>query len=174
MPASAARTGRGPASTRCRCRRDRACALKAQSRCRRIHRHDGLSCRVQSLSPSQHPRSCGGRKDPARGGANEGARARRKCLLAHGSQVALSIAMAAPALMPLDMLDRMGDSGRIRYDAHAIEARRQAAWLERDAFKTPELADELPHLYIKPSAPFTSGNIHIGHARTYSTGEPEA
>jgi leucyl-tRNA synthetase len=82
--------------------------------------------------------------------------------------------MAAPALMPLDMLDRMGDSGRIRYDAHAIEARRQAAWLERDAFKTPELADELPHLYIKPSAPFTSGNIHIGHVRSYSIGDAYA
>jgi leucyl-tRNA synthetase len=76
--------------------------------------------------------------------------------------------------MPLDMLDRMGDSGRIRYDAHAIEARRQAAWRERDAFRTPSLADDRPHLYIKPSAPFTSGNIHIGHVRSYSIGDAYA
>jgi leucyl-tRNA synthetase len=76
--------------------------------------------------------------------------------------------------MPLDMLDRMGDSGRIRYDAHAIEARRQAAWRERDAFRTPPLADDRPHLYIKPSAPFTSGNIHIGHVRSYSIGDAYA
>ena len=33
---------------------------------------------------------------------------------------------------------------------------------ERDAFRTPPLAEDQPHLYIKPSAPFTSGNVHIG------------
>jgi leucyl-tRNA synthetase len=61
-----------------------------------------------------------------------------------------------------------------RYDPHAIEARRQAAWRERDAFRTPALADEQPHLYIKPSAPFTSGNIHMGHVRSYSIGDAYA
>jgi leucyl-tRNA synthetase len=82
--------------------------------------------------------------------------------------------------MPLDILDRMGDTGRNRYDPHAIEARRQAAWRERDAFATPPLAassaegDEQPHLYIKPSAPFTSGNVHIGHVRSYSIGDAYA
>ncbi len=76
--------------------------------------------------------------------------------------------------MPLDILDRMGDMGRIKYDAHAIEARRQAAWRERDAFATPPLADDQPHLYIKPSAPFTSGNVHIGHVRSYSIGDAYA
>jgi leucyl-tRNA synthetase len=76
--------------------------------------------------------------------------------------------------MPLDMLDRMGNTSRIRYDAHAIEARRQAAWRERDAFRTPSLAEDQPHLYIKPSAPFTSGNIHIGHVRSYSIGDAYA
>jgi leucyl-tRNA synthetase len=60
------------------------------------------------------------------------------------------------------------------YDPHAIEARRQAAWRERDAFRTPALADEQPHLYIKPSAPFTSGNIHMGHVRSYSIGDAYA
>ncbi len=30
------------------------------------------------------------------------------------------------------------------------------------------------HLYIKPSAPFTSGNIHIGHVRSYSIGDAYA
>jgi leucyl-tRNA synthetase len=62
----------------------------------------------------------------------------------------------------------------MRYDPHAIEARRQAAWRERDAFRTPPLADEQPHLYIKPSAPFTSGNVHIGHVRSYSIGDTYA
>jgi leucyl-tRNA synthetase len=76
--------------------------------------------------------------------------------------------------MPLDMLDRMGDTTRTRYDAHAVEARRQAAWRERDAARTPPLVEDRPHLYIKPSAPFTSGNIHIGHVRSYSIGDAYA
>lgn len=60
------------------------------------------------------------------------------------------------------------------YDPHAIEARRQAAWRERDASRTPAVQDDLPHLYIKPSAPFTSGNVHIGHVRSYSIGDAYA
>ena len=68
----------------------------------------------------------------------------------------------------------MSDGSHTRYDPHAIEARRQAAWRERDAFRTPPLAEEQPHLYIKPSAPFTSGNIHIGHVRSYSIGDAYA
>src|SRR3954447_13456363 len=60
------------------------------------------------------------------------------------------------------------------YDPHAIEARRQAAWRERDAARTPAVQDDLPHLYIKPSAPFTSGNVHIGHVRSYAIGDAYA
>jgi leucyl-tRNA synthetase len=60
------------------------------------------------------------------------------------------------------------------YDPHAIEARRQAAWRERDAARTPAVQDDLSHLYIKPSAPFTSGNVHIGHVRSYSIGDAYA
>jgi leucyl-tRNA synthetase len=61
-----------------------------------------------------------------------------------------------------------------RYDPHAVEARRQAAWAEREAYRTPPVAEDQPHLYIKPSAPFTSGNIHIGHVRSYSIGDAYA
>jgi len=61
-----------------------------------------------------------------------------------------------------------------RYDPQTIEARRQAAWRARDAFKTPSVAEGAPHKYIKPSAPFTSGNIHIGHVRSYSIGDAYA
>jgi leucyl-tRNA synthetase len=68
----------------------------------------------------------------------------------------------------------MSSRANTRFDPHAIEARRQAAWRERDAFRTPALADEQPHLYIKPSAPFTSGNIHMGHVRSYSIGDAYA
>jgi leucyl-tRNA synthetase len=78
------------------------------------------------------------------------------------------------------MLDRMAETHRSRYDAHAVEARRQAAWRERDAFRTPSPTAPSPdgedraHVYIKPSAPFTSGNIHIGHVRSYSIGDAYA
>jgi leucyl-tRNA synthetase len=68
----------------------------------------------------------------------------------------------------------MADGVDRRYEPHAIEGRRQAAWRERDAFRTPALAEEQPHLYIKPSAPFTSGNVHIGHVRSYSIGDAYA
>jgi leucyl-tRNA synthetase len=68
----------------------------------------------------------------------------------------------------------MSDAARTRYDPHAIEARRQASWRERDAFRTPAIAEEQPHVYIKPSAPFTSGNVHIGHVRSYSIGDAYA
>ena len=60
------------------------------------------------------------------------------------------------------------------YDPHAIEARRQAAWQARDAFATPSVEGDRPRRYIKPSAPFTSGNIHIGHVRSYSIGDAYA
>jgi leucyl-tRNA synthetase len=68
----------------------------------------------------------------------------------------------------------MSDASNSRYEPHAVEARRQAAWRERDAFRTPPLAEEQPHLYVKPSAPFTSGNVHIGHVRSYSIGDAYA
>lgn len=68
----------------------------------------------------------------------------------------------------------MGAKGFLDYDPHAIEPRRQAAWSERDAFRTPDLGEEKPRRYIKPSAPFTSGNIHIGHVRSYSIGDTYA
>ena len=68
----------------------------------------------------------------------------------------------------------MGDAVNTRYEPHAIEARRQASWRERDAFRTPALNEEQTHLYVKPSAPFTSGNIHIGHVRSYSIGDAYA
>ncbi|HEX4466944.1 MAG TPA: class I tRNA ligase family protein [Solirubrobacteraceae bacterium] len=68
----------------------------------------------------------------------------------------------------------MSEGANTSYDAHAIEARRQAAWSEREAARTPTDFDERPHLYIKPSAPFTSGNVHIGHVRSYSIGDAYA
>jgi leucyl-tRNA synthetase len=60
------------------------------------------------------------------------------------------------------------------YDPHAIERRRQQAWLQQNAFRTPEPTDGQPRKYIKPSAPFTSGDVHMGHVRSYSIGDAYA
>ncbi len=68
----------------------------------------------------------------------------------------------------------MSDGTHTRYEPAAVEARRQAAWRERDAFRTPPPAEDQAHIYIKPSAPFTSGNVHIGHVRSYSIGDAYA
>jgi leucyl-tRNA synthetase len=60
------------------------------------------------------------------------------------------------------------------YDPHGIEARRQAAWREQEVFRTPDTTEDRPRKYIKPSAPFTSGNVHMGHVRSYSIGDAYA
>ncbi len=68
----------------------------------------------------------------------------------------------------------MSDQPRTRYEPKDIETARQELWREQGAFRTPPISDDRPHLYIKPSAPFTSGNIHIGHVRSYSIGDAYA
>lgn len=63
------------------------------------------------------------------------------------------------------------------YTPSEVEASRQRAWRARGAFATPsvEQAAAAPRArYIKPSAPFTSGNVHIGHVRSYSIGDAYA
>jgi leucyl-tRNA synthetase len=68
----------------------------------------------------------------------------------------------------------MGETPLPQYDARAIEERRQARWRERDAFRTPLLGADDEGIYIKASAPFTSGNVHIGHVRSYAIGDAYA
>jgi leucyl-tRNA synthetase len=60
------------------------------------------------------------------------------------------------------------------YQPGEVEARRQAIWRARGAFRTPVELEGRTCRYIKPSAPFTSGNIHIGHVRSYSIGDAYA
>ena len=68
----------------------------------------------------------------------------------------------------------MSDDDPAGYDPQVIEASRQAEWQAREAFRTPEITEDRLRKYIKPSAPFTSGNIHIGHVRSYSIGDAYA
>jgi leucyl-tRNA synthetase len=60
------------------------------------------------------------------------------------------------------------------YDAARIEAARQAAWEQRGDFEAPRPAAGQARVYVKPSSPFTSGNLHMGHVRDYSIGDAYA
>jgi leucyl-tRNA synthetase len=64
--------------------------------------------------------------------------------------------------------------GRRAYDPTEVEAARQAAWSERGAFRTPPPEEGQIAVYVKPSSPFTSGNLHMGHVRDYSIGDAYA
>jgi leucyl-tRNA synthetase len=69
----------------------------------------------------------------------------------------------------------MVDGERVgRYDPHAVESARQEAWRVRAAFRTPPIGEDRRHIYVKASAPFTSGNVHMGHVRSYSIGDAYA
>ncbi|HET7052432.1 MAG TPA: class I tRNA ligase family protein [Solirubrobacterales bacterium] len=65
-------------------------------------------------------------------------------------------------------------SAKPNYDPAQIELSRQAEWQARFAFATPEPSPGRPAVYIKPSSPFTSGNLHMGHVRDYSIGDAYA
>jgi len=60
------------------------------------------------------------------------------------------------------------------YDAGAIERKRQEEWAAGDAFATPVPGDGRAAVYIKPSSPFTSGKLHMGHVRDYAIGDAYA
>jgi leucyl-tRNA synthetase len=60
------------------------------------------------------------------------------------------------------------------YDPQAIEPARQGAWQERGDFDAPQPKPGQEHVYVKPSSPFTSGNLHMGHVRDYSIGDAYA
>ncbi|MFI5004627.1 MAG: class I tRNA ligase family protein [Solirubrobacterales bacterium] len=98
----------------------------------------------------------------------------------------------------------MSAGARPDYDPRAIEQRRQREWETREAFRTPPVEDrsretlasdrsretrasganprfdqhprfgQRTGIYIKASAPFTSGNVHIGHVRSYAIGDAYA
>jgi leucyl-tRNA synthetase len=60
------------------------------------------------------------------------------------------------------------------YNAGLIEAARQAAWEQRGDYEAPRPAPGQARAYVKPSSPFTSGNLHMGHVRDYAIGDAYA
>jgi leucyl-tRNA synthetase len=65
-------------------------------------------------------------------------------------------------------------NGKPNYDPQSIEAARQQAWEQRGDFAAPRPGDGQERVYVKPSSPFTSGNLHMGHVRDYSIGDAYA
>jgi leucyl-tRNA synthetase len=65
-------------------------------------------------------------------------------------------------------------SDRPNYDPQAIETARQKVWEKRGDFSAPQPKDGQERVYVKPSSPFTSGNLHMGHVRDYSIGDAYA
>ena len=63
---------------------------------------------------------------------------------------------------------------KAHYDAGTLEPARQKIWLQRGDFKTPELVEGQCGVYVKPSSPFTSGSLHMGHVRDYTIGDAYA
>ncbi len=60
------------------------------------------------------------------------------------------------------------------YDAPAIEARWQQAWREANAFVVPDRDDEREPAYVFAGCPFTSGDAHMGHIRSYTIADAYA
>ncbi|HVY96941.1 MAG TPA: class I tRNA ligase family protein [Solirubrobacterales bacterium] len=60
------------------------------------------------------------------------------------------------------------------YEAERIERARQEVWERRGDFAAPDPAPGQERVYVKPSSPFTSGNLHMGHVRDYSIGDAYA
>ena len=65
-------------------------------------------------------------------------------------------------------------NARKNYDPQEIEAARQQAWEQRGDFAAPKPKEGQERVYVKPSSPFTSGNLHMGHVRDYSIGDAYA
>ncbi|HEX5712823.1 MAG TPA: class I tRNA ligase family protein [Solirubrobacterales bacterium] len=60
------------------------------------------------------------------------------------------------------------------YQPRRVEAARRAEWLADGAFETALPRDGQEPVYVKPSSPFTTGGLHMGHVRSYSIADTYA
>ena len=55
-----------------------------------------------------------------------------------------------------------------KYDFAEIESRWQDQWLEDGFYKAPSEIDDREKCYVLDMFAYTSGNMHVGHSRTYT------
>jgi leucyl-tRNA synthetase len=60
------------------------------------------------------------------------------------------------------------------YDPAPIEARWRAAWVQAGTFAAPPPRDERAPAYVFAGCPFTSGDAHMGHIRSYTIADAYA
>lgn len=58
-----------------------------------------------------------------------------------------------------------------RYDFAQIESKWQKYWLENGLYRTPSKVDRKEKFYALDMFAYTSGNMHMGHSRTYTMGD---
>jgi leucyl-tRNA synthetase len=63
------------------------------------------------------------------------------------------------------------DAGSSSYEPATVEDRWQAAWRELDAFAVPAVEDGATPAYVYGAPPFPSGQLHLGHVRSYTLGD---
>jgi leucyl-tRNA synthetase len=59
-------------------------------------------------------------------------------------------------------------------EPRAVEERWRAAWRQADAFATPPAHDRRTPAYVFAGCPFTSGDAHMGHIRSYTIADAHA
>jgi leucyl-tRNA synthetase len=60
------------------------------------------------------------------------------------------------------------------YDPVSTELRWQEEWRRRRSYATPDEQHPGPSSYVYAASPFTSGDVHIGHVRSYSIADAYA
>ncbi len=80
-----------------------------------------------------------------------------------------ALALEAPASNPNSFSTRGAD-----YEPGSIEARWHAAWTEAHAFSAPPPPDAREPAYVFAGCPFTSGDAHMGHIRSYTIADAYA